>query len=106
MNGEPMDIHQQAHDAAVAARDAAQAAEARADALSGARAEVSRLQAEVEDRAAELAAADTDPRKLAAVAAFGSALTRSRLETAASVAGERLIAARATLAGFEKDPER
>jgi hypothetical protein len=89
--------------AANAARDAAQAAQARDDALSGARTLVSRLQAEVEDRIAEIAVADTDPRKLAAVAAFGSALWRSRLETALGIAGERLIAARANLARIE-DP--
>jgi hypothetical protein len=100
------DIHQAAFDAANAERDRHQVAERAAEALSGAQLEVSRRQAEVEDRAAELAAADTDPRKIAAVAAFGSALWQSRLETAARVAGEQLIAARATLASIEKDPER
>jgi len=71
------DIHQQAHDNAVAARESAQAAQARADALSGARTEVERRQHEVSDRRLQIEAAD-DP------------LQRSRLETALGIGIQRL----------------
>jgi hypothetical protein len=75
---DPMpDIHQERHDAAVAARESAQAAEARAAALHSAKTDVERRELEVADRRLQIAAAD-DP------------LQRSRLEKALGIGLARL----------------
>jgi hypothetical protein len=83
------DIHQQAHDNAVAARDAAQAAEAYAGALSGARVEVERRELEVSDRRETLADASLEP------------LARQRLETALQIGLDRLRFAEEALRTIE-----